>query len=129
VAAAVVAVAAAGVVAIVQFHSRPVTTAAGSPASASPAASAQPALLQASDSSRAYQQQVQQLLDEIEMQRAMLGPTTTAVADSDLSAIDQAIAELRAALLRDPNNAALRQLLATSYQQKLDLLKRLNNAS
>jgi hypothetical protein len=88
-----------------------------------------PAVTRVSDSARAYQQQLQQLLDEIEMQRAMLGPSTTAVGDSDLQVIDHAIAELKTALERDPNNTVLRQLLAESYQQKLDLLRRLRNAS
>jgi len=37
-----------------------------------------------------------------------------------------AIAELKDAIVRDPNNPALRQLLATSYRQKVELLKRAN---
>ena len=59
----------------------------------------------------------------------MLPPATAALADSDLRAIDAAIAELRDALARDPNNPAIRQLLAESYRQQQDLLKRLHNAS
>jgi len=38
--------------------------------------------------------------------------------------VDVAIAELKDAIARDPNNPALRQLLATSYRQKVELLKR-----
>ena len=35
-----------------------------------------------------------------------------------------AILELKEAIARDPNNPALRRLLASSYKQKVDLLKR-----
>ncbi|MGH7624839.1 MAG: hypothetical protein ACREOJ_05885 [Gemmatimonadaceae bacterium] len=138
-AVAVGSAAAAMIVAAVVLHpsrTPPVTPAVRlSPPSASTAMPAAvgsgrvPAVTRVSDSARAYQQEVQQLLDEIEMQRAMLGPSTTAAGDSDLQVIDHAIAELRTALERDPNNGVLRQLLAESYQQKLDLLRRLRNAS
>jgi hypothetical protein len=55
-------------------------------------------------------------------------PQTAASADHDLEVIDGAIAELKRAIERDPKNIALRALLAQSYKQKLDLLKRLENA-
>lgn len=87
------------------------------------------ALRPAVDSGVTSQADIQRLLDEIEMEKAMLPPATAAVADSDLRAIDAAIAELRDALARDPNNPAIRQLLAASYRQQQDLLKRLHNAS
>ena len=58
----------------------------------------------------------------------MLRPDTRAALDRDLRAVDVAIAELKAAIARDPNNPALRQLLASSYKQKVDLLKRVGNA-
>lgn len=89
-----------------------------------------PATLEpAVDSGGTSQADIQRLLDEIQMEKAMLPPATAAVADSDLRAIDAAIAELREALARDPNNPAIRQLLAESYRQQQDLLKRLHNAS
>jgi hypothetical protein len=81
------------------------------------------------DSARAYQQQVESLLEELELRRAMLRPSTAASVERDLRIIDGAIAELRDALARDPNNAALRALLAASYRQKRDLLKQVDNAS
>jgi len=49
--------------------------------------------------------------------------------DRDLKVVDVAIAELKDAVARDPANPALRQLLAASYRQKVDLLKRASNAS
>ena len=87
------------------------------------------ALMPAGDSAGASRAEIQRLLDEIELEKAMLPPSTAAVADSDLRAIDQAIAELKDALARDPNNPALRQMLAESYKQQQDLLRRLHNAS
>lgn len=102
------------------------------PGSAPPAGSFVPngtELAPAGDSSGASQAEIQRLLDQIELEKAMLPPSTAALADSDLRAIDQAIAELRDAIVHDPNNPALRQLLAESYRQQQDLLKRLHNAS
>jgi hypothetical protein len=81
------------------------------------------------DSSRLYQEEVQSLLEEFELRRAVMRPATKATVERDLRIIDGAIDELRAALARDPNNPALRQLLAASYRQKRDLLKQADNAS
>ena len=81
------------------------------------------------DSSRAYQEEVQALLEELELRRSMLRPATAATVDRDLRIIDGAIDELTDALAHDPNNPALRQLLAASYRQKRDLLKQVDNAS
>ena len=87
------------------------------------------AIVQVSDSARAYEQQISELLEELELRRSMLRPQTAATIDHDLRLIDGAIAELQEALKRDPDNAALRQLLAASYRQKRDLLRSLDNAS
>ena len=81
------------------------------------------------DSSGIYQQDVESLLEELELRRAMMRPATTADVERNLKIVDSAIAELTDALARDPNNPALRQLLAASYRQKRDLLKQADNAS
>jgi hypothetical protein len=81
------------------------------------------------DSSRVYQQEVESLLEELELRRATMRPATAATVDRDLRILDGAIDELTDALARDPNNPALRQLLAASYRQKRDLLKQVDNAS
>lgn len=102
------------------------------PGSAPPAGSFVPnggVLTPAGDSAGTSQAEMQRLLDEIELEKAMLPPSTAAVADSDLRAIDHAIAELKDAIARDPSNPALRQMLAESYKQQQDLLRRLHNAS
>jgi anti-sigma factor RsiW len=80
------------------------------------------------DSTRAYEAEANTLLNELEMQRALLRPSTGAAIDRDLQVIDRSIAELKAALTRDPANPALRRLLASTYRQKVELLQRANNA-
>lgn len=78
------------------------------------------------DSTRAYEAEAQILLDRLEIQRATMRPDARAAIDRNLHTVDAAIAELKDAIARDPNNPALRQLLATSYRQKVELLKRAN---
>ena len=80
------------------------------------------------DSSRIYEAEAKRMLDELEMQRAMMPPSTSASFDDDLRVIDRSIAELTDALARDPHNLALQQLLAASYREKVELLTRANNA-
>ena len=87
------------------------------------------AIIQVTDSSRVYEQQLLPLLEELELRRSMLPPETASALDHDLRLIDEAIAELQEALKQDPNNTALRQLLAASYRQKRDLLRLVDNAS
>jgi hypothetical protein len=87
-----------------------------------------PALTAAADSERLYEEEAQLLLNRLELERSMLRPETARAVDRDLRVIDQAIAELKDAVARDPRNAALHQLLASSYRQKAELLKRLANA-
>ena len=80
------------------------------------------------DSVRAYEEEAQILLDRLALMRSVLEPGAAAAIDKDLAVIDSAIAELQTAIARDPRNPALRQLLADSYRQKVDVLKRVSNA-
>lgn len=82
-----------------------------------------------SDSVKSYEDEARMLLNRLELQRAMLRPEARASIDRDLKVIDQAIDELQLAIQNDPRNPALRHLLATSYRQKVELLKRASNAS
>jgi anti-sigma factor RsiW len=82
-----------------------------------------------SDSTKAYQEQIADLQADLQLTRAMMRTETASAIDRDLKICDQAIAELNEAAKRDPNNLAIRQLLADSYRRKLDVLKRVNNAS
>ena len=81
------------------------------------------------DSTHAFEEEAQALLNRLELQRATMRPELARIVERDLRAIDVAIAELQGAIRNDPNNPALRRLLASSYRQKVDLLKRVNNAS
>jgi hypothetical protein len=56
--------------------------------------------------------------------RATLRPATIAVIERSLRQIDDALADVRAALERDPGSATLTDLARRLYDQKLDLLKR-----
>jgi hypothetical protein len=80
------------------------------------------------DSARTYEAEAQTLLDRLELQRAVMRPEAAQLLERDLRSIDVAIVELKDAIARDPRNATLRQLLASSYRQKIELLKRANNA-
>jgi hypothetical protein len=80
------------------------------------------------ESTHVYEEQIRFLLNELELRRALMRPQTAASMNHDLEVIDNAIAELKRAIERDPNNIALRALLAQSYRQKVDLLKRITNA-
>jgi anti-sigma factor RsiW len=81
------------------------------------------------DSAHAYEEEAQMLLNQLELRRSMLRPEAVVAIDHDLRVVDSAIAELTEAIAHDPNNPALRRLLASSYRQKVDVLKRVGNAS
>lgn len=86
------------------------------------------AFASAADSTRMYEDQAKRLLNELEMQRAMMRPGTAASLDGDLAVIDRSIEELRGAIARDPRNVSLQRLLAASLREKVELLERANNA-
>ncbi len=65
--------------------------------------------------------EMQRLLDE---RRDQLDSATIRVLEENLAAIDQAIAEARAALAEDPSNAYLNKHLATTMWRKVHLLRR-----
>jgi len=56
-------------------------------------------------------------------ERGALAPATSAVVEAGLRVVDQAIAESRAALARDPDSAELAHLVAAAYERKIDLLR------
>lgn len=78
----------------------------------------------AADSARDFEREATILLNELELRRAMIPPQRRTSIDHDLRVIDDAILELKRAIERDPNNPALRRMLASSYRQKIDVLKR-----
>jgi anti-sigma factor ChrR (cupin superfamily) len=71
-----------------------------------------------------YVSAIEELRVAVDAQRSQLNPETVRTVDRSLAVVDSAIAEAREALLADPNNRTLVDLLSTSYQRKLDLLRR-----
>ncbi len=80
------------------------------------------------DSAAVYEEQSRVLFNRLELQRSMLRPQALAAIEHDLRVVDAAIAELYAASVRDPSNPVLRRLLASSYREKVGILKRVGNA-
>jgi anti-sigma factor RsiW len=87
-----------------------------------PAASLFPAALVSVE--RDYQRAAAELRASLDAQRAALAPETIARVERSLDVIDDAIAEARQALMQDPGNQALADMLAATYGRKLDLLRR-----
>ena len=67
---------------------------------------------------------VEALERQLQSQRDLLQPQTIVIIERSLATIDAALAEARAALIADPANAALRDVLETTYRQKMDFLTR-----
>ena len=67
---------------------------------------------------------VEALEKQLASQRSTLRPETVVILEKSLNTIDDALIEARMALLADPANAALRQVLETTYRQKLEFLTR-----
>lgn len=76
------------------------------------------------DAERSYLASVQELSAALEAARPHLSAQTIGIVERNLALIDSAIAESRAALLRDPGNRVLLDVLAGTYRQKLELLRR-----
>jgi anti-sigma factor RsiW len=75
-------------------------------------------------SERQFLESVVELRQQFELLHAQLAPETVVKVEKALSTVDLAIAEAREALVRDPANAALSELLASNYRQKIELLRR-----
>jgi hypothetical protein len=60
----------------------------------------------------------------LEARRDELDPATVAVVEENLRIIDEAIAETRAALAEEPDDAALRRSLVAVNEQRITLLRR-----
>ena len=71
-----------------------------------------------------YISSANQLSAVLESERSTLSPETVAKLKQSLAVIDAAIIEARRALAADPANRALVDMLNTSYNQKIDLLRR-----
>jgi anti-sigma factor RsiW len=73
-----------------------------------------------------YDAALRELNETLAERRAQLDPATVAKVEASLHVIDLAIGEARRALAADPANRDLLDLLAASYERKLELLQRAN---
>lgn len=71
-----------------------------------------------------YMRTASTLRELLDSQQGALAPETVAQLNASLRTIDEAILEARNALARDPANKMLVEMLSSTYQQKLDLLRR-----
>jgi hypothetical protein len=76
-----------------------------------------------------YSRAIDELVEAAKAQRGHLSPETIRTIDHSIAVIDSAITEARQALVADPNNTTLVDLLSASYQRKLDLLRRTSELS
>jgi anti-sigma-K factor RskA len=76
------------------------------------------------DSERDYARATGELMAAIDRQKGTLSPETRAVLDANLKTIDDALAQVRTALRKDPGNAQLTHLLTSTHQKKVDALQR-----
>jgi anti-sigma factor RsiW len=72
---------------------------------------------------RRYRSATEELERTLAAQRSKLAPETVRLVEDNLRIIDQALAEARAAMRDDPNDATLRDLMRSAYEKKLDLLR------
>jgi anti-sigma factor RsiW len=76
------------------------------------------------EAERDYQRATAELMAALGTRKASLSPETTASIDENLRVIDQALAEIRAALERDPASPRLGRMLASTYEKKIETLRR-----
>jgi anti-sigma factor RsiW len=72
---------------------------------------------------RDYQRAIRDLQRVLETRRSQLAPETVETLERNLTIIDAAIAESRAALERDPNSRELTRMLTATYDAKVKMLR------
>jgi hypothetical protein len=73
---------------------------------------------------RDYEAAANALLAALERQRAVLPPGDLARVESNLKVIDRALAEVRQALVKDPESPELNRMLVATHRKKVDVLRR-----
>jgi predicted anti-sigma-YlaC factor YlaD len=102
---------------------------AGPVALGTPGAVARPAALGGgvpalAEAEREYQRAAAELMAALDTRRASLSPETTASIDENLRVIDTALAEIRAAVEREPDSPRLGRMLASTHEKKIETLRR-----
>lgn len=78
---------------------------------------------------RSYAEAVAELEAMLEQRRDRLDPETVRTVERNLAILDQAIAEIRAALEQDPDDPYLNRHLATTMKRKVDVLRQATDAT
>ena len=76
------------------------------------------------DAEADYERATAALLAALDERRGSLSPETLAAVDRNLAVIDQAMAEVREALRKDPGSPQLTRMLAATHRKKVDVLQR-----
>jgi hypothetical protein len=103
----------------VQTAAIPESTPLAVPAAMTPIAD--PALAEAV---REYEDAAKTLLAMLEQRRGKLADADIASVEENVAVIDHALAEVRAALAKDPVNPELNRMLVAKHRQKVDVLRR-----
>lgn len=85
-----------------------------------PSGSLPPDLVEAE---RKYAQATAELMIALEQRRGQIAPDTVAAVEENLKHIDVALAQVRAALRQDPDNAQLTRLLTSTHRKKVQTLQ------
>jgi hypothetical protein len=73
---------------------------------------------------REYEQAAQSLLETLQRRRTALPEADLARVEANIQVIDRALAEVRAALVKDPGNPELNRMLVDTHRKKVDVLRR-----
>jgi hypothetical protein len=95
---------------------RPTPVAFGTPVSYEPSA--------LGGAEQEYERAATTLMGALEERRDSLSPETLASVRKNMEVIDGALAEVRAALQRDPGNSELTRMLVATHRKKVDTLRR-----
>jgi len=72
---------------------------------------------------RDYERAAGELIAALEERRDLMAPDTREAIESSLSVMDRALADLRAALERDPGNRELARLFNATHRKRVELLR------
>ena len=123
-AAALLLIAGSSAVTAVALRSRGTTTVIQTAQTPTDSSNGAASLAQFTTVESDYLRAVNDLSVTLESEKGNLSPETIAKLRESIKIIDGAILEARNALAADPANRTLMQILANSYEQKVDLLKR-----
>lgn len=78
---------------------------------------------------REYERAATELVAALNERRDVLAPATLAAVNHGLAQIDEALAEIRGALARDPGSRELTRLLTTTHKRRVEMLRRVARLS